>query len=135
MINAIQHLNYLAVLLAAIAYFALGALWYSKILFAKQWMELTKPDMTQRTGMARSMIIAFLCTLLMSFVTSTMIHLSRCHQFIDCLQVGVMLGGGYSVGILGMTFVFEKRPFNLFLIDAGYHICGITLAAAILAKM
>src|SRR4030095_14714559 len=135
MINAIQHLNYLAVLLGAVAYFALGSLWYSKILFAKQWVELSKVDMTDRSGLARSMIIAFIYTLLIVFVTGVMIHLSRCHQFIDCLQVGLMLGGGYSIGILGMTFVFEKKPLTLLLIDAGYHICGITLASAMLAKM
>jgi hypothetical protein len=135
MINAIQHLNYLSVLLASVAYFALGALWYSKILFASQWMEMTKVDSNDRSGMARAMITGFLYTLLIVFVTGVMIHLSRCHQFIDCIQVGILLGVGYSVGILGMTYGYGKKPLMLLAIDAGYHIVGITLATAILAKM
>jgi len=135
MINAIQHLNYLSVLLGAVAYFALGALWYSKFLFAKQWAELTGANMGDRSGLARVMILGFLYTLLIVFVTGVMIHLSRCHQFIDCLQVGIMLGVGYAVGILGMSYGYQKKPLTLVLIDAGYQVCGITLASAILAKM
>ena len=38
----IHHIHWLAVLAAAVAYFALGAIWYSKILFAKKWLTLTK---------------------------------------------------------------------------------------------
>ena len=40
----IQHIQWLAVLAAAVAYFALGAIWYSKVLFAKKWLALTKID-------------------------------------------------------------------------------------------
>ena len=40
----IQHIHWLAVLAAAVAYFSLGAIWYSKVLFAKKWLALTKID-------------------------------------------------------------------------------------------
>ena len=40
----IQHIHWLAVLAAAVAYFALVVIWYLKILFAKKWLALTKID-------------------------------------------------------------------------------------------
>lgn len=46
-INIIQHIHWLAVLAAAVAYFALRAIWYLKILFAKKWLALTKIDASE----------------------------------------------------------------------------------------
>ena len=37
-------INYLAVLIAALASYVLGALWYSPVLFGKLWMKLSKID-------------------------------------------------------------------------------------------
>ena len=34
-------INYLAVVVAAIAWFVVGSLWYSPLLFGKMWMELS----------------------------------------------------------------------------------------------
>jgi hypothetical protein len=34
----LKDINWLAVLVAGIAYWALGALWYSKILFSNKWL-------------------------------------------------------------------------------------------------
>ncbi len=38
------HVNYLAVLVAALAVFVLGWLWYSPLLFFKPWMRLRDMD-------------------------------------------------------------------------------------------
>jgi hypothetical protein len=39
-----MHVNYLAVLLAAVAVFVLGWLWYSPLLFLRPWMRLRGID-------------------------------------------------------------------------------------------
>jgi Protein of unknown function (DUF1761) len=41
----LSQLNWLAILVAAVAYFMLGALWYSKLLFANTWIKSTGVDM------------------------------------------------------------------------------------------
>ncbi|MBA3648268.1 MAG: DUF1761 domain-containing protein [Chitinophagales bacterium] len=133
--NAIQHLNILAVLLAAVAYFALGALWYSPILFGKQWAALNNINMTDRSSLMRSMVVSFACMLLMALVTGIMMALSRCKHYTDCLEVGILLGAGYAGGILGTTYTYQKKPLPLWFIDIGFHFCGIVLASAIIAAM
>src|SRR5437667_9237110 len=42
--NLFDYINWISVIIAAVAYFALGALWYSKILFASKWIAYNKID-------------------------------------------------------------------------------------------
>ena len=35
------HVNYIAILVAAVVSFFIGALWYSPLLFAKRWIKAT----------------------------------------------------------------------------------------------
>lgn len=44
MMTNFDYLNWSAIAVAALAYFALGALWYSKALFAKRWIADLKID-------------------------------------------------------------------------------------------
>ncbi len=55
-------INWLAVLVAAIAYFGLGAIWYS-FLFQKKWIEYQKIDVNDpemKKGVAATMFTSFL---------------------------------------------------------------------------
>ncbi len=36
--DALTHLNWLAIVVAALSTFLIGGLWYSPLLFGKQWM-------------------------------------------------------------------------------------------------
>ncbi len=65
--NLFDYINWIAVLVATLAYFALGALWYSKILFAPKWIALNKidinhPDAKKGMGMmfGGSFVLMFL---------------------------------------------------------------------------
>lgn len=60
-------INWLAVLAGALAYFALGAMWYSKILFAPRWLALTRIDASDPAatkGMRMLMLFSFLVIML-----------------------------------------------------------------------
>src|SRR5450432_2638262 len=102
MINAIQHVNWIAIVLGAIAYFIIGALWYSPFLFGKTWAAGHKIDMTgSRKGLAQIMIVSFLLDILVVFTTAVMIELSRAKNFDDKMEVAIMLSGAYAVSIVG----------------------------------
>jgi len=67
--------NYLAVVVAAIAYWVLGAVWYGA-LFAKQWMALEHMTEEQAKSMNRVLpyIISFVLSILIAYVLAQIIH-------------------------------------------------------------
>src|SRR5256884_5578422 len=62
------NINILAVLVAAVLTFVLGAVWYSPVLFAKQWMAAQgytpeKLEEMKRRGVTRAYAVSVLCYL------------------------------------------------------------------------
>src|SRR2546421_10517210 len=67
------NVNLLAVLVAAVLTIVLGAVWYSPVLFAKQWMHAhgytpEKVEEMKRRGGGRAYAVSFLCYLVMADV-------------------------------------------------------------------
>ena len=134
----LSHANWLAIIVAAFAYFALGSLWFS-VLFGKQWMTLNgipEPTPEKREEMKKLMMPLMLKTLVMSLVLAFAIGLI-------CMSIGVHRGvGGIRLGLalsaigvipLLMGDMYLMKPLKLWFIDAGYHLVGITLMSIIIA--
>jgi hypothetical protein len=131
----LDYINWLAVLVAALAYFALGALWYSKVLFAKKWMMHTKvnaSDPNAMKGMAGLMLMSFIWM----FITCIGIAILAARLDLTIWQSGVKLGliTGICFGMaaLSISYLYEKRPMGLHLINGGYTLIGNIIAAVII---
>jgi hypothetical protein len=48
------------------------------------------------------------------------------------IAAGALAGVGWVATSLGVTYLFERRPLSLYLIDAGYHVVTFMLSGAIL---
>jgi Protein of unknown function (DUF1761) len=134
----LSHANWLAIIVAAIAYFALGSVWFS-VLFGKQWMALNNiPEPTPETKeqMKKMILMMMVKTLLMSMVVAVVIGmLVMALGVVKCVP-GIKLGLALSaVGIvpLVMSDMYLMKPLKLWFIDAGYHVVGITLMSIILS--
>ena len=137
MLNAITHLNYLAVLVTAVAGFMLGWLWYSPILFAKAWMaemKITEATMkaAAETGMAKYLGKSFLFTLMSTFGLAALI---TAHASAGALR-GALFGAFAAVFVsaprLLNTSVWENRSARLLAINVGHEFVLFTLQGAIL---
>ncbi len=130
-------INYLAVFIAAIIYYAGGALWYSPVLFGKGWMGLiglTEEKLKEaQKGAWKSYLIAFIAALLISY------GIARIEAYLNVIT----FGGGIHTGFWAwLCFVvttmatnnsFAGRPFKLLLIDSGYHLYGFLVMGIMLA--
>jgi hypothetical protein len=122
--------NYLAVALAALSAFLLGGLWYS-LLFAKAWMRLTGQSEEMLKSGHPAIIFggAFLLNLLAAYVLA---------MFIGPLDIRFAALAGLSVGLcwvaasLGVNYLFERRPFGLWLINGLYFTLQFTAMGAII---
>lgn len=126
--------NYLAVALAALSAFLLGGLWYSPLLFAKKWMAYIG-DCGDRPKGPMALIFggAFLLALLSAWVFAMFLGPHPGVKF--ATAAGFAAGLCWVAASYGINYLFERRPFGLWLINGGYHTIQFTLYGAILGAM
>lgn len=127
--------NYAAILVAAIAHWILGALWFSPLLFANSWLHASGFSMEQMEKMSTpvtSYIISFLAPLLTAYVLALVIRYARVATAVGGAAVGSMLGAGLVAAENLPHAVFAQRPIALYLIENGYAVVGCILMGAIL---
>jgi hypothetical protein len=125
--------NIWAVIVAAVSTFLIGGLWYSPAVFGKVWMRengLTEEGM-KKSNMAKIFGLAFF----LAFIAS--INLAMFMGPEDRWEMGAMwgflAGFGWVATFVGTHYLFERRSFTLFLINAGYSIVALTVMGVILA--
>lgn len=132
----LSHINWLAVLVAAAAYFMLGALWYSKALFGTKWAQLVKLDTSNpdlKKGMGGMLVSTFVLTLLVCFGLEVLIVKFNFLQELSYgIKLGLLTGLAFATTAVSIHYVYENKPTNLYLINNGYHVIGHVIAASIL---
>ena len=128
-------INMWAVLAAAVVRFAIGGIWYSPPLFARQWVKLSKlPANTMKKGAGKGFLVELVGGFLMAYV---LVHAIKYAGVFDP-AMGMMVGFWNWLGFIAVvqlsSTVFEKKPFKLFLITGGYQLVSLLAMGAILAK-
>lgn len=134
----LDYINWVAVFCGAIGYFFLGALWYSKLLFAPLWIKLIKDDVNAAgatKGMAGIMVASFI----LMFITSLAIAILRSKMeleggWISGVKLGLLTGTAFGAASISISYLYEKRPFALHLINGVYTILGNVIAAVIICS-
>jgi hypothetical protein len=129
--QAIESINYFAVIVAALSAFIIGGLWYS-VLFGKVWMkENGFDDETLRNGnMGKIFGGAFILSLIISF--TLVLFLGPERDAMIGITAGFMAGLFWVATALGITYLFERKSLKLFFINAGYHVVTFTIMGLIL---
>jgi len=125
-------LNHLAIICAALSSFGIGGLWYSPLLFGKIWMRengFTEEGM-KNANMLKIFGTTFLLSLIISYNLAFFLGPKPDLQF--GLFAGFASGFGWVAMSLGILYLFERRPFKLWLIHAGYNIVTYTVIGAII---
>lgn len=130
-----SHINWLAVLVAAIVYFMLGAIWYSKALFGAKWAALVGLNMNdpdKGKGMAKMMTGTFILIAITSIGLALLVNRMDLTILISGLKLGLITGVCFATTAVAISFIYESRPTALYFIDCGYHLAGNIIGAIIL---
>jgi hypothetical protein len=130
-----EEVNYLAVLIAALANFAIGAVWYS-FLFGKKWASIVYPGMdTKNPSFQQGMGMIFGLSFVMGFIQAFGL---ACLLWMPGVSAkhGMLLGAGIA---LTMVFtntwknsLYERRPFGYVMINGTHDfLCFITMGAIV----
>lgn len=125
--------NYLAILVAAIAYWLLGAVWYG-ILFSKPWMALENISEAQARSMNPFLpyLITFGLNLLIAFVLAQLCLWRNATTASRGAALGILIWIGFVGPMTYTTYMYEMRPRGLFAINEFYPLFGLCLMGAIL---
>src|SRR3954470_22065143 len=132
--TALSHLNWLHVLVATIAYFALGAIWYGP-LFSKPWTKghnINMSDPNARKGVGKIMTLSFVAFFVITFTAVIILHFVHATAAIHAIKWGVFLGVGIAAPVIVINHLYLQKPLTLHLIDGLYHVIGLTIASLIL---
>ena len=130
--NALQNLNWLAILVAAVSAFILGFLWYSPMIFAKRWMKennFTEESM-KNANMLKIFGLSFLLMLFASFNLAMFVGKNPGALF--GTMAGFLAGLGWVFTFMGVTYLFERKSLALFLINSCYSVISLTLMGLII---
>lgn len=124
-------ISWLAVIVAAIVRFAIGAVWYMP-LFGKRYRELMKvPEGAAPEGFAQAMIVGFIGDLVMAYILARFAAWYGATTLVEGALVGFMAWLGFVATILAGSIYYERKPMELVFINAGYHLVSIVVMGAI----
>jgi hypothetical protein len=130
-------LNWLAVIVAGIAYFALGAVWYAPAVFGKAWQRSMgwETPAGGQPGPALYIVPLITC-LLASIAVGMLAEATGTDKFGEGIVLGLVTGVGIAGAVLFVTEIFDPKkpePMTWFGITAGYHLVGLLIASVIVS--
>ncbi len=128
----LKEIHYLAVVIATIAGFLLGTLWYATPLFGNAWMKelgLKKED-TARTLVP--IIVTFIVTLILAFSLEVLIIGLDITSVQGAALLGLLVGIFFLATNMLSDYLYNGWSKKLFLIQAGYRVVMLIVMAAIL---
>ncbi len=132
------NVNILAVFVAALVTFVLGAFWYSPLLFAKQWMQAQgytpeKLETMKKQGITRGYLVSLLCYLVMAYVVALLASYTNSTSVAQGLWLGFLAWLGFAATIGLIANMFSDKPIAAWVIDAGYQLAYLLIMGAVLS--
>lgn len=115
------HINWLAVLAAAVSTFALGGLWYSPVLFGRAWMaanNFTEAELA-KSNMAKIFGLSLVFAVIMSANLAAFLAEPKTTAVWGA-TAGFLAGFGWVALAIATIALFERRSWKYMLINGGY---------------
>ena len=129
-------LSHVSVAAAAVAYFAIGAIWYT--VFAQPWVTGIGKSMEQlareHAGSPMPYVIGFLAILGLAYTLAWLMRGAGVATLAGGARLGAIVGLGIAAMQLALNYAFEARSVTLWLINGGYAVVGLAVAGAIIGS-
>ena len=131
------NVNITAVLVAAIASFVIGGLWYGP-LFGKLWVKLSgfgKKELkaAKEKGVGMTYVLGFIATLVTAYVLAFFVDYTQATTINAGIQTGSWIWLGFVAPVLIGSVLWEGKPFKLFVLNAAHWLVSLGVMASILA--
>ncbi len=131
--------NYVAVLVAAIAAFAAGMVWYSPAVMGKKYMKVmgkSEKDMKKgMKGMETTMFMGLILNVIMAYVLANILEVTGAWTIMDGVQGAFWLWLGFVATTLYGAVIWEKKSMDWFIISAGHYLVSMLVMGIVLVLM
>lgn len=129
-----RRINVVAVVIAAVVHFALGAAWFTTL--AKPWMaglrmSEAELDAARQNPSLMPYLMAFLCNLILAYAIAWVLTRMETQNAGAGLKAGAVIGVVAAAAMI-TEFGFELRPGLFKAIAAGYPLVGCIIMGAII---
>ena len=135
-LDVISEISYWPVVLAVLANFILGFVWYAPSVFGKQWMKavgLKAKDMKDNKDMGTTYMAMLVFSFLSNSTLAIMMMLMGVTAAFYCLLTGLIIGFFFTFAYMLNTNAFEKRSFEVTMINGGYVMVALAISGWIIA--
>ena len=125
-------LNYLAILVSALVYFAVQAVWFT--VFMKEWLAgigKTAEEL-QGTSVVLAYAIAFVGALVIAAAISWFTQMTGKQNVIRGALVGVVAWVGFVLTTWSAEYAFEDKGLRILAVNTAVSLIGMVLMGAIL---
>ena len=128
-------LNWLAVIVATIAYFAIGGIWFANAFLGRGWQRAGGFEIDQGPGPAY-FIGPFITCLITTIAVAMLARATGTDTVGEGIVLGLVTGVGIAASVLAVSGLFDpqkRNPGAFVAISAGYHVVSLLIVAVILA--
>jgi hypothetical protein len=127
--------NWLAVVIAAVAIIVISTVWYLPQVFGRRWSTLLGRELPTGAPDPMLYVVAIIGALITSYVLALFIQATGASSITEGIVVGVVAWLGFQAANQAVGGAFEGRSWTLFAINAGNGLVNLAVAGAILAAM
>lgn len=124
-------LNWLAVLVAAIAWFAFSAAWYSVPPLSKAWIQAAKVSPTEGAPLVSLLVPTFIGYFVTATVIAMLAKAIGAVSFAEGLALGIVLGIGFGVVSALVTQLYEQKGGTYWTINGVNAIIAYSIVSVI----
>ncbi len=126
-----DNISIVGIIVAAIAFFFLGAAWYT-FLFGKPWRAELGISEADAAG-AKPNPLLFLYSLVMGLIiAATLAKLISESSIGYGLKVGLGVGAGIGAALMAQNYAYEQKSLKFWAMNAGYVIIGLGVMGTII---
>jgi hypothetical protein len=127
--------SWLGVIVATLASFAIGSVWYSPVLFSKVWQR--EVGVSDEKAKGANMPLIFGMSFVLQFLAALVFAMFLGPRPGLAFGVGAGFAAGlfWVAGAMGVSYLFEQRSLKLWLINGGYNVVTFTAFGAILGVL
>lgn len=132
-----MELPYIPALVAALAQFIIGMMWYSPFMFGDMWMKLsgiTKAQIEEnmKKGMAGTMLGGLLSSIVTALVLAYFLQMMQVMDAMSAVKMAALLWLGFNAPVMIGGVLWEGKPCKLFVLQTSYYLVTWCVMGAII---